>query len=304
MAKFQINILGCGSATPSALHNPSCQVIDFRDRLMMIDCGEGAQVQMRRMRLRFQRLSDIFISHLHGDHCFGLPGLLSTMALHEKGGRVRVHMPQQGLELFRSFVNYFCKETPYDIEFCPVAGDGGIIYEDHAMTVEAFPLYHRVPCYGYIFREKPKPLHLNGDMVRFYDIPVSRLQDIKNGADYITPAGETVRNAILTRPADAAVSYAYCSDTVFDHRVARAVRGVDVLYHEATYGDDCGDKAAERGHSTARQAAVIAREAGVKRLIIGHYSKRYNDYELLVREAQSEFGSVTGANEGMKIDLI
>ncbi|ROT09658.1 ribonuclease Z [Muribaculaceae bacterium Isolate-104 (HZI)] len=304
MAKFQVNILGCGSATPSALHNPSCQVIDFRDRLMMIDCGEGSQVQMRRMKLKFQRLTDIFISHLHGDHCFGLPGLLSTMALHERGGRVTVHMPQQGMELFRSFINYFCKETPYDIVFNAVSGDGGIIYEDHALTVEAFPLYHRIPCYGYIFREKAKLRHLNGDMVRFYNIPVARLQSIKEGADYVTPAGDVIKNDILTTPADKAASYAYCSDTMFDHRVAQAVRGVDVLYHEATYSDDCATKAADRGHATARQAAAIAAEAGVGKLIIGHYSKRYIDYEVLVREARSVFDNVAGACEGIKIDLL
>ncbi|MCI9606973.1 MAG: ribonuclease Z [Muribaculaceae bacterium] len=304
MAKFRINILGCGSATPSALHNPSCQVIDFRDRLMMIDCGEGAQVQMRKMNLRFQRLTDIFISHLHGDHCFGLPGLLSTMALHEKGGAVRVHIPQQGMELFRSFVNYFCKETPYSIIFEPITGEGGVLYEDHALTVEAFPLYHRIPCYGFIFREKPKTRHLDGEMVRFYNIPVSQLKAIKEGADYITPEGDIVPNSRLTTPADPSRSYAYCSDTMFDERVAQAVKGVDLLYHEATYGQECEGCAAERGHSTARQAAVIAREAGVKSLLIGHYSKRYRDFKVLVDEARTEFEAVTGADEGLKIDLL
>lgn len=304
MAKFQINILGCGSATPTVRHNPSCQVIDFRDRLFMIDCGEGAQVQMRRMKLRLQRLSHIFISHLHGDHCFGLPGLLCTLALREKGGKIIVCMPQQGLELFRSFVNYFCKETPYDIEFIPVTTDGGVVYDDHALTVEAFPLYHRVPCYGYIFREKSKPRHLNGEMIKFYDIPVYKLNDIKNGADYMTPAGEIIPNERLTTTADPAISYAYCSDTVFDHRVAEAVRGVDVLYHESTYADDNITKALERGHSTARQAAIIAREAGVKQLVIGHYSKRYTDVEVMLREAKEEFDCVVAADEGLRIDLL
>lgn len=302
MAKFRINILGCGSATPSARHNPSCQVVDFRDRLMMIDCGEGAQVQMRRMKLKFQRLSDIFITHLHGDHCFGLPGLLSTLALHEKGGKVTVHMPPQGLEMFRSFVNYFCRETPYEIEFLPVP-ERGIVYEDHALTVETFPLYHRIPCVGYIFREKPKQRHLRGDMVKFFNIPVALLGGIKTGKDFVTPSGDVIANDRLTLPADPAVSYAYCSDTVFDERVAEAVRGVDVLYHEATYGDENEHNATERGHSTARQAARIARMAGVGRLIIGHYSKRYTDVEVLLREARQEFDAVVAADEGLSIDL-
>lgn len=304
MAKFQINILGCGSATPTLRHNPSCQVIDFRDRLFMIDCGEGAQVEMRRMKLSYQRLSHIFISHLHGDHCFGLPGLLCTMGLHQKGGKVTVCMPQQGLELFRSFVNYFCKETPFEIEFIPVPKEGGVVYEDHALTVEAFPLYHRVPCYGYIFREKPKQLHINGEMAKFYQVPVYMMNDIRCGADFVTPSGEVIPNKILTTPADAATSYAYCSDTVFDSRVAESVKGVDVIYHEATYADDNIDKALERGHSTARQAAIIAREAGARELIIGHYSKRYKDYEVMLSEAKEEFDCVIAADEGMKIDLL
>ena len=304
MAKCQINILGCGSATPTLRHNPSCQVIDFRDRLFMIDCGEGAQVEMRRMKLSYQRLSHIFISHLHGDHCFGLPGLLCTMGLHQKGGKVTVCMPQQGLELFRSFVNYFCKETPFDIEFIAVPKEGGIVYEDHALTVEAFPLYHRVPCYGYIFREKPKLRHINGETAKFYQVPVYLMNDIRNGADFVTPSGEVIPNKLLTTDADAAISYAYCSDTVFDHRVAESVRGVDVIYHETTYADDNIDKALERGHSTARQAAIIAREAGARELIIGHYSKRYNDVEVMLREAKEEFDCVIAADEGMKIDLL
>lgn len=304
MAKFQINILGCGSATPTLRHNPSCQVIDFRDRLFMIDCGEGAQLEMRRMKLSYQRLSHIFISHLHGDHCFGLPGLLCTMGLHEKGGKVTVVMPQQGMEMFRSFVNYFCKDVSFEIEFMPVPKEGGVVYEDHALTVEAFPLYHRVPCYGYIFREKDKPRHINGEMVRFYEVPVYKMSDIRNGADYITPSGDIIPNSRLTSAPDPSVSYAYCSDTVFDRRVAEAVRGVDVLYHETTYADDNIERALERGHSTARQAAVIAREAGVKQLIIGHYSKRYEDVKVLLTQAKEEFDCVIAADEGLKIDLL
>ena len=304
MAKFQINILGCGSATPTVRHNPSSQIIDFRDRLFMIDCGEGTQVQMRRMKLSFQRLSHIFVSHLHGDHCFGLPGLLCTMGLHQKGGKVTVTMPQQGLELFRSFVNYFCKETPFEIEFQAIPKEGGIVYEDHALTVEAFPLYHRVPCYGYIFREKAKQRHINGEMVKFYHVPVFRMNDIKSGADYITPSGNVIPNNRLTTEADPAISYAYCSDTVFNHSVADAVRGVDVIYHESTYADDNIDKAQERGHSTARQAAIIAREAGARQLIIGHYSKRYADVEVMLCEAKEEFDCVIAADEGLKIDLL
>lgn len=304
MAQFQINILGCGSATPTPRHNPSCQVVDFRDNLLMIDCGEGAQSMMRRMKLRFSRLNHIFISHLHGDHCFGLPGLLSTMGLHERTGTVTVHMPAQGLEAMKSFTDFFCRESPFDIVYDPIEGTGGTVLDTPSLTVEAFPLYHRVPCYGYIFREKPKQRHLRGDMVKFYDIPVAQLHAIKEGADYVCPDGTVIDNRRLTTDADPAMSYAYCSDTMFDERVAQAVKGVDVLYHEATYHSSLEHLARERGHSSAAQAARIATMAGAKRLIIGHYSKRYVEVDELLADARQHFDNVTAADEGLRIDLI
>lgn len=303
MSDFTLNILGCGSATPTPAHNPSSQVIDYRGNLFMIDCGEGAQCMMRRMRLQFSRLGHIFISHLHGDHCLGLPGLLSTLALHEKRGCVTVHLPAEGIGIMRSIADYFCRETPFEIKFIPIKGAGGVIYESASLTVEAFPLYHRVPCYGFVFREKPKQRHLRGDMVRFYNIPVSSLHGIKSGDDYITPDGTVIANARLTTPADPSRSYAYCSDTAFDTRVAEAVRGVDVLYHEATYHSSMAAQARERGHSTAAEAARIALLAGVKRLVIGHYSKRYTDVGVLVSDACANFNEVIPASEGLKIDI-
>ena len=304
MAQFDINILGCGSATPTPLHNPSCQVIDYRDNLFMIDCGEGAQSMMRRMKLRFSRLNHIFISHLHGDHCFGLPGLLSTLALNERAGRVVIHIPSEGMKQMKQFTDFFCREAPYDIVYEPVTGRGGLVFDSPSLTVEAFPLYHRVPCYGYIFREKPKPRHLRGDMVRFHNIPVSAIRSIKEGADFVTPDGRTIPNAALTSDPDPSMSYAYCSDTMFSPEVAEAVKGVDVIYHEATYDDSMAQQARARGHSTAREAGKTARMAGAKQLIIGHYSNRYTDTSLLLREAREEFDNVIAADEGLKIDLL
>lgn len=304
MAKFRINILGCGSATPTPRHNPSSQVIDFRDNLFMIDCGEGAQSMMRRMRLKFARLNHIFISHMHGDHCLGLPGLLSTLALHERTGCVTIHLPADGLEIMRSITDYFCRESPFEIKFNPITGSGGTIFESDSLTIEAFPLYHRIPCYGYIFREKPKLRHLIGDMVRYHQIPLSALHGIKEGKNYITPDGTVIPNHILTTPADPSMSYAYCSDTTFNRAVAKAVTGVDTIYHEATYDSSFESKAYQRGHSTAAQAATIAAEAHANRLIIGHYSKRYTDVEILLREAGSIFPNVIAADEGLQIDLI
>lgn len=304
MSKFAVNILGCGSATPSLRHLPSCQVIDFRDKLMMVDCGEGAQLSMRRQRLKFSRLNNIFISHLHGDHCLGVPGLLSTLALHDISGTVTVHTFAQGAELLGSMLDVLCRDRSYDLKFNVIRPDSGIIYEDNALTVETFPLYHRVECAGFIFREKPKLRHLNGEMVKFFDIPIKCLQSIKEGADYVKPDGTVIANKRLTTDAEPSTSYAYCSDTLFDERVAKAVEGVDVIYHEATYADVDEAKAHARGHATAGEAAKIAAMAGAKRLILGHFSKSYQSEEQHLADALQHFPNVTIANEGMKIDLI
>lgn len=304
MTKFNLHILGCGSATPSLRHLPSCQVIDFRDRLMMIDCGEGAQLSMRQYSLKYSRLTDIFISHVHGDHFLGLPGLLSTLSLHGITGTVTVHVVQQGATLLKSIMDVLCRDTPFELKYNIIPDGGGVILDEKALTVTAFPLYHRVPCYGFRFDEKPKPRHIRGDMVKFYNVPTWRMTEIRNGADFVTADGVTIPNDRLTTDADPSVSYAYASDTVFDPRVADAVRGVDVLYHEATYGDDAVAKAAARGHSTTRQAAEIARLAGVRQLVIGHYSKAYIDFTPLVDQARQVFENTVGADEGMTIELI
>lgn len=286
-------------------HMPSCQVIDFRNRLFMIDCGEGAQLQMMRQRLKFSRLGHIFISHLHGDHFLGLPGLLSTLALHEKGGTLTIHTFAEGVRILKQIMSVFCRDTSFEIIYDVIEpGKRAVILEDHALRVETFPLYHRVPCTGFKFSEKQKPRHLRGDMIKFFDIPVSRLQDIREGADFVTPDGRVIANSRLTTDADRSVSYAYCSDTMFDPRVAEDVHGVDVLYHESTYADDFAVQAASRGHSTARQAGKIAAMAEVNRLILGHYSKSYDSDAIFVKEASEEFADVTAAREGMKIDLL
>lgn len=303
MERFEVNILGCGSAMPSARHNPSAQVVNFRDNLFMIDCGEGAQLMMRRMGLQFSRLNHIFISHMHGDHVLGLPGLLSTMGLHERSGTVTVHLPEEGMAVMREIVDFFCRHSPFEIRLEAVTGAEGRVFESDSLTVDAFPLYHRVPCYGYVMREKPKLRHLRGDMVKFHEIPVAALRGIKEGADFVTPDGRVLPNAMLTTEADRSRSYAYCSDTIFDERVAEAVRGIDTIYHEATYDSSLQGQARERGHSTAAEAGRIAALAGAGRLVIGHYSKRYTDIGLLLDEARREFANTIAADEGMKIEL-
>ncbi|MBO5272361.1 MAG: ribonuclease Z [Muribaculaceae bacterium] len=304
MAQFQLNILGCGSAIPTARHNPSSQIIDIRDNLFMIDCGEGSQLTMRKMRLKYARLNNIFISHLHGDHCLGLTGLLSSMALQEKSGTLTIHIFEEGADLFDQQLKFFCRDTPYEIKFNIIKPERATIYESNAITVETIPLFHRVPCVGFLFKEKPKLRHLKGDMVKFYEIPVKDIHGIKEGNDFITPQGVLVPNSHLTSDPSPSMSYAYCSDTAFNPQVAESVKGVNTIYHEATYTNEFISIAGKRGHSTSAQAAQIAKMAGAERLILGHFSKRYRDESGLLNEAKTIFDNTILANDGMRIDLL
>ncbi|MCM1348257.1 MAG: ribonuclease Z [Firmicutes bacterium] len=303
MSDFHLTILGCGSATPTPLRQPTSQVISYRGRLMLIDCGEGAQAMLRKMGLPFSRITHVFISHMHGDHCLGLPGLLSTLDLNQKEGTVTVVLPKNGEKIMREMADFFCKERSYNLEFQPLSGNGGTVLDLPSLTVDAFPLYHRVPTYGYVFREKPKGRHLRGDMVEFYKVPHYKREELRHGADFVTTDGTVVPNSVLTTDPSPSVSYAFCSDTAFDERVARAVEGVDWLYHEATYDSSLAEDAHSRGHSTAAEAGRIAAMAHVRHLIIGHYSKRYTSVDILVEDARKEFPDVTAAYDGLQIDL-
>lgn len=303
MTRLELNILGCGSATMTPRHQPSCQVLNVRDNLMMIDCGEGAQLAVRRMKLKLMRLNHIFISHLHGDHCFGLPGLVSTMALLNRSNSLTIHTFKDGAELLGQMLDYFCRERPFEVRFNVIDTHKRLIWEDDAMTVTTFPLVHRVPAVGFLFREKPKLRHIISEEVQRLGVPHYAMNGLRQGEDWVTPEGIIIPNDQLTTPADPAISYAYCSDTKFSKRVIKNVEGVDWLYHEATYDDSLRIKAHKRYHSTALEAATVAHEAGVKQLIIGHFSKRYLDETPLLQEARTVFPSTRLANEGLVINL-
>lgn len=304
MSNFNVTILGCGAATPTTRHMPTAQAVSYAGRIMLIDCAEGTQLQLRRFGLPFSRITDIFISHLHGDHFFGLPGLLSTMALHNVCGTVTVHTFADGARVLKTVMDLFCHDKNLDLQYNIIDPDApGIIYDNKHFTVETFPLKHRVPCVGYIFREKPKLRHIDSESARFYGVPYYDMPLLREGHDWTRPDGTVVPNALLTRNANPSASYAYASDTAYSPAVAEAVRGVDVLYHEATYSEEHAYNAAPRGHSTARQAAQVASEAGVGRLVIGHFSKTVHDEKALAAEATDIFPNVVAANEGMVIEL-
>ena len=305
MEPFKIHILGCGSALPTLKHNASSQLIEMRGKCFMVDCGEGAQMQFRRSHIHFSKLNAIFISHMHGDHCFGLMGLLSTLGMLGRTSKLRIYAPKEYATLFRQQVEFFMQTMEYEMEMIPVDTEKQqIIYEDHSLTVETVPLQHRVPCCGFIFREKPTLPHIRRDMIDYYGIPVSQINNIKNGADWTNEDGDMIPNARLVQPADPPRSYAYCSDTRFVPGLKEKVKGVTVLYHESTYTSDQEDRAKIYYHSTAPQAATIAAGAGVGTLLLGHYSARYNDEQVLLQEAKAVFENSILTQEGMVFNVI
>ena len=304
MEQFEVNILGCGSALPTTRHFLSSQVINLRDKLFMIDCGEGTQLQFRSMKLKFQRLSHIFISHLHGDHCFGLPGLISSLGMLGRTADLHIYAQADAEKIFQPVLDYFCKGLSYKVifhNFDPAKNE--LIFEDRTLKVSTVPLNHRTPCAGFLFEEKPKSPHIIREMIDFYQIPVSRIAAIKGGADFVTPEGEIIANRIFTRPADPPRRYAYCLDTAYYEKIIPIIEGVDVLYHEATFSHKDIVRAKETYHSSARQAALIARAAHVKKLVIAHFSARIMDESILLDEAREVFPDTVLANEGMVVEL-
>lgn len=304
MEPFRVHILGCGSALPTLHHNASAQVVEIRGKLFLVDCGEGTQVQLRRSRLRFTKISAVFITHLHGDHCFGLIGMLSTFGLLGRTARLAIYAPAALEDMLKQQMQLFCHDFDYEVDFHAVdTCQQQVVYEDRSLTVETIPLEHRMPCCGYLFREKPSLPHIRRDMIDFYGIPTSQINNIKAGADWTTPDGEVVSNERLVEPAEPARSYAYCSDTRYIPTLPARIKGVSTLYHESTYGEDNLLMAQKYYHSTARQAALVAREAGVGQLLLGHYSSRYEDEQVLLREAQNVFENTHLTDENKIFDV-
>ena len=302
MEKFELHVLGCGSALPTTRHFPTSQIVNVRDKLFMIDCGEGAQLQFRKSRLKFSRLNHIFISHLHGDHCFGLLGLISTLNLLGRTAELHIHSPKGLEDLMIPMLDFFNRQMTYKVLFHEFGTkEAAVVYEDRSLTVTTIPLRHRMPCCGFLFAEKPGPNHILRDMIDFYQVPVYELNRIKNGADYVTPEGEVIPR--LTRPSAAPRRYAYCSDTIYLPSVTEQIKGVDLLFHEATFAEDAAPRAKETFHTTASQAARIARDAEVKKLLIGHFSARYDDEQVLLDEARAVFPNTQLAKETLCISV-
>lgn len=302
--EFNVHILGCGSSLPTAKHLPTSQVVEIRGKLYMIDCGEGAQRQMRQQRLSFNKLVAIFISHLHGDHCFGLPGLISSLGMLGRTGDLHIIGPGGLRSFLEPILAQFCVGMGYRVIISEY--DDQVpqqVWDDKSVTVSSITLQHRVPTQGYIFREKTTLRHLDRASAEFYQVPRSAYPRIIAGEDYTTQDGQIIPNSRLTRPGQRPRSYAYCSDTLFLPNNAHLIGSVDLLYHEATFLSDLKARAIQTGHSTAQEAAQMAQLTGAKRLVIGHYSARYPSYHALLREAKATFEHTEAAYEGLCIKL-
>ena len=304
MEPFKVHILGCGSALPTLRHNPSSQVVEIRGKFFMVDCGEGTQTQLRRSKIKFTKINAEFISHAHGDHCFGLIGMISTFGMLGRTAPLHVYAPAGLREIMKKQIEYFCNGFEYEVIFHDVDTSANkIIYEDRSLSVETVPLSHRMPCSGYIFREKPTLPHILRDMADYYNVPVSQFNNIKNGADWIDNEGNIIPYTRLTKPSEPARSYAYCSDTKYMPELHEYLKGVNVLYHESTYLNEDEGMARLFFHSTASQAAQVASDAGVNTLVLGHYSARYNDESILLSEAKEIFPNSILSDEGLTIDI-
>ena len=264
----------------------------------MIDCGEGAQIQMQKMRLPMARIGHIFISHNHGDHVFGLPGLISTMALLGRTAELHIHGPQQLQEFLDNIIRIYCEGITFQIIFHPIdTRVHNIIYKDRSVTVWSIPLQHRIPCSGFLFRETPPLPHIRREMIEAFNIPFSQINNIKAGASWTTADGTIVPHERLTTPADPPRSYAYCSDTSYLPELAETLRHTTLLYHEATYPAEFESHATKYGHTTAPQAAQLALDAEVGKLCLGHFSARIKDEAAYLAEATAIFPNTVLADE-------
>lgn len=304
MEPFKVHILGCGSALPTLQHNASSQIVELREKLFMIDCGEGTQIQLRRSRIHFSKIIAVFISHLHGDHCFGLPGMISTFGMTGRTAPLHIYAPAAFEPILEQTLSFFCQGLEFKVVFHAVdTTQNKVVYEDRSLTVETIPLQHRIDCCGYLFREKPILPHIRRDMIDFYKIPISQINNIKAGADWVTAEGEVIANSRLTTPAEPARSYAYCSDTRYIKTLHELVKGVSTLYHESTYSAEDAERARIYWHSTSQDAAKVARDASVGKLLLGHFSARYNNESQLLEEAKEIFPNSYLTREGATFDI-
>lgn len=294
---FAVTILGNNSALPAYDRHPTAQAITLNEQIFLIDCGEGTQMQLARYKVKRGRINHIFISHLHGDHYFGLIGLITSMGLLGREQDLYLYGPPALLQIINLQLEVASTTLPFTIHFHGIEQDG-ILLDQPKFSVECFSTQHRIPCYGFIIREKKKPRKINRDAAIAANIPAVYYERLKNGDDYETRDGLIIKNETITYPNTPGRSYAFSADTIYDPSIAEKTKGVTMLYHEATYLKDLEERAAARYHSTTTQAATIAQKAGVQQLLIGHFSSKYEYLDEFLSEAQTVFANTQLAIEG------
>ena len=302
-----LTILGFNSAIPTVNSSPTAQFLEMGERCFLIDCGEGTQVQLRKAKARFSKINTIFISHLHGDHCFGLPGLIASFRLLGRETPLHIYGPKGIQEMLETIFRITETQRGFDVVYHELESKGSEkIYEDNKVEVYTIPLNHRIYCNGYLFREKPKERHLNmAEISKYPEIETCDYHNLKLGKDFVLKDGYVLKNEILTTDPSKSVSYAFCSDTRYSEKIIPMIDGVDLLYHEATFLHDLKEMADYTGHTTALEAARIARKANVGKLIVGHFSNRYGDLSVFTDEAREVFPNtfLPKALESIKIGV-
>ncbi|WP_407490529.1 ribonuclease Z [Elizabethkingia anophelis] len=286
-----LTILGYNSAIPTVKSSPTAQFLEMDERCFLIDCGEGTQVQLRKAKAKFSKINHIFISHLHGDHCFGLPGLIASFRLLGRDQELHVYGPKGIKKMLETIFEITETHRGFQIVYHELEGDQSQkVYEDDKLEVWTIPLDHRIYCNGYLFREKPKERRLNmAEISKYPEIEICDYHNLKRGKDFVLSDGYVLKNEVLTTDPEPPVSYAFCSDTRFKEDIIPIIENVDVLYHESTFLHDLKEMADYTGHTTAKEAAIIAQRAGVKKLILGHFSNRYADLTVFTDEAREYF---------------
>jgi len=301
---LKLTILGCYAATPRTFTNPTSQILEIKNRLFLIDCGEGTQVQLRKNKIRFSKINHIFISHLHGDHFFGLVGLVSTFTLLNRATDLHIYGPKGIKEIIMLQLRLSNSWTNYGLHFHELeSNESEVIYEDEKVTIKTIPLKHRIYTNGFLFQERMDKRKLNVDAVQSFEIDKCYYQNIKNGKDILLEDGRIVENHLLTFDPIPPISYAFCSDTAYDESIVPLLKDVDILYHEATFLQSEENLAKKTMHCTAKEAATIALKANVKQLVLGHYSTRYENIKLFKDEAQTIFSEVLLADDGKSFEF-
>ena len=301
---FRVTILGNSSAKPTPDKHTSAHALNVREQFFLIDCGEDTQRQLIRYGINPLKINAVFITHLHGDHLYGLFPLISTMGLYGRRTPLKVFGPKPLDEILEAHFKYFDSELPYEVQFCEVNTRAEkVVFETSYMTVETIPLRHRVPCCGYLFREKEPELNIEKSAIERYGLGIAQIAAAKRGEDLTLEDGTLLLASEITYRPFRPRAYAYCSDTQYSAKVVRIVSGVDLLYHEATYLDIERKVAHQRGHATALQAAKVASMAEVGQLLIGHFSARYKDERVLLNEARTLFEATDLATEGRTFEI-